>query len=339
MDSPFDDLEVTKIASLKRTKTIERLSRDLAEQQSQKKAEMARRGLLQSGAFIKVMHDLNVKRVEGIVYAHYNAWKEALSETGYPLTSEHLRRIATEAGRRLENAPGNLTESLKHQCHGLNEIIDKMSAGIEQDVHSVKVRFVHDSEIEIAKAKIAERTPPNRDKSPMADRLNPAPDFSFIHDADLRRIVERDYSELQMLDPDIDAKSVLIMSGTIIEGLLLDAIVAASFVTKEKAAEMTLQQLLAAATKAAIIREDRLGNAVRNYRNLIHPAREIRDKLIFSKADARLARAAVDVIIQEIRKHFDSPPITVDLNSDVIADYVWKSDDALVQGTTDPLRP
>jgi hypothetical protein len=68
---------------------------------------------------------------------------------------------------------------------------------------------------------------------------------------------------------------------------------------------LTLQQLLVAATKAGVIREDRLGNAVRNYRNLIHPAREIRDKLTFTKADATLARAAVDVIIQEIRKHFD----------------------------------
>jgi hypothetical protein len=36
-------------------------------QKSQKRAEMASRGLLQSGALIKVMHDLNVKRLEGIV--------------------------------------------------------------------------------------------------------------------------------------------------------------------------------------------------------------------------------------------------------------------------------
>src|SRR5262245_17952832 len=34
---------------------------------------------------------------------------------------------------------------------------------------------------------------------------------------------------------------------------------------------------------------------------LIHPVRQILDKLSFSEADARVAKAAVDVIIQEIR--------------------------------------
>jgi hypothetical protein len=141
--------------------------------------------------------------------------------------------MATEAGRSLENAPRNLSESLKHQCHGLNDIIDKMSAGIEQDVHSAKARFVQDSEIEIAKAKVAERTPLDRGTSPPV-RLNPAPDFSFIHDADIRRILERDYSELQMLDANVSTKSVLIMSGTVIEGLLLDATVATDLSLRKK---------------------------------------------------------------------------------------------------------
>jgi hypothetical protein len=90
MQDPFDDQEVIKIASLKRTKAIEQLSRELLEQQSQKKADLSRRGLLQSGAFVKTMLDLNVKRLERIVYAHYNAWKEAFTEAGYPLTSDNL---------------------------------------------------------------------------------------------------------------------------------------------------------------------------------------------------------------------------------------------------------
>lgn len=95
------------------------------------------------------------------------------------------------------------------------------------------------------------------------------------------------------------------MSGTIMEGLLLDSVVAASATSADKAAEMTLQQLLSAAIKHGIICEDRVGNALRNYRNLIHPLREIRNKPNFTEADAKLARAAVDVLIQEIRSHFE----------------------------------
>jgi len=64
---------------------------------------------------------------------------------------------------------------------------------------------------------------------------------------------------------------------------------------------MTLEDLLKTAIKEKIVQEDRLGNALRKYRNLIHPVREIRSNLLFSDADARVAKAAVDVIIQEIR--------------------------------------
>jgi hypothetical protein len=301
MSNPFDDPEVIKIATLKRTSTHETLSRAINEEQVRKKAELTSRGLSRSGASIKIMLDLNMKRLEGIVYGHYNAWKEALSETGYGLTSVHLRRIADESAKYLENAPNQVVESLKRQPHGMADTVDKMRPGIEQEIHSIKAKFKRETEIEIARAKVAERDTIISAKTPM-----PMPDFSFIEDPEIRRIVERDYSELKRLDPNASTKSVLIMSGTIIEGLLLDATVKTNTLTTEKAADMTLQQLLTAATRQSIIREDRLGNAVRNYRNLIHPARELRDQLHFTHADATLATAAVDVIIQDIKKYFDN---------------------------------
>jgi hypothetical protein len=301
MRSPFDDPEVVKIATLKTTSSIETLSRAINDEQVRKKSELASRGLSQSGAFIKVMLDLSIKRLDGIVYAHYNAWKEALSETSYSITSAHLQRIAADAAKYLENAPNQVIESLKRQAHGMPDIVDKMRAGIEQEILSVKAKFKRDTEIEIARAKVAERDTVIAAKTPVT-----MPDFSFIEDPELRRIVERDYAELKRLDPIASTKSCLVMAGTIIEGLLLDATVKTNTLTKEKAAEMTLQQLLVTATRKAIIREERLGNAVRNYRNLIHPAREIRDQLHFTHADATLAIAAVDVIIQDIKKYFDN---------------------------------
>jgi hypothetical protein len=305
MQNPFDDQEVIKIATLKRTKAVEQLSRELSEQQSQKKADLARRGLLQSGAFVKTMLDLNLKRLERIVYAHYSAWKEALTEAGYPLTSDNLRRIADEAGKTLDNEPSSLMGSLKHQSQGMTDIVEKMQRGIEQDVESIRARFRQDYEIDISKAKIAERNAANeRLSAPLPSKT--AQDFSFVRDGELRRVAERDYAELQTLNVDTGTKSVLIMSGSIIEGLLLDATVTAGTITKDKAAQMTLEEFLAAASKSGIVREDRVSHAVRKYRNLIHPAREIRDKIVFTSADATLARAAVDVIIQDIRSYLQS---------------------------------
>jgi hypothetical protein len=198
-------------------------------------------------------------------------------------------------------------ESLKHQCRGMEDTVEQMKGAIEQEVYAIRARFRQDYEIEISKAKIAERQPV-APPAPAARTSNASPDFSFVRDADLRRIAERDYAELHALDVQTATKSVLIMAGSIIEGLVLDATVAARAITKEKADQMTLQELLTASAKAGIVREDRVSKAVRNYRNLIHPAREIRDKIAFGSADATLARAAVDVIIQDIRQYVQGNP-------------------------------
>jgi hypothetical protein len=189
----------------------------------------------------------------------------------------------------------------------MTDIVKKMQRGIQQEVQSIRARFRQDYEIDISKAKIAERKAANEKMSaPPSSKL--AQDFSFVRDGELRRIAERDYAELQTLNVDTGTKSVLIMSGSVIEGLLLDATVTAGAVMEDRAAQMTLEELLAAASKCGIVREDRVSNAVRKYRNLIHPAREIRDKIAFTSADATLARAAVDVIIQDIRSYVQNKP-------------------------------
>lgn len=51
-----------------------------------------------------------------------------------------------------------------------------------------------------------------------------------------------------------------------------------------------------------IIEEDRLTDATRRYRNLIHPGRELKENIVFEDADAVSARSAVDIVIREVRK-------------------------------------
>jgi hypothetical protein len=51
-------------------------------------------------------------------------------------------------------------------------------------------------------------------------------DFGFIFNNQLRKIAERDYAELQRLEPLVATKSVITLSGSIIEALLFDALVA-----------------------------------------------------------------------------------------------------------------
>jgi hypothetical protein len=477
--NPIDDPQIRTIATRKIAEAVDALSQALNEERAQKKRELAMQGMGQGGALVMTMHDLNIRSLEGRVFAQYQAWKDALTETSHALTAAQLRGFADDAARTLDGADARLATSLRQQCVGMEVLAEKMEPQIKRDVQAIRARFIQKSEIEIAKATVIERKqsmPSDLDNELVgevvarflkneiilvhrfqtehsskrqhlekniregllerfndryyptygsfalgsvelraeadrcvasilkalkqlyrdngmryytADEIRKATDldleslriglqlaagfqsylhprrtgeggveslcpqetivnfvapaeawtrerevtsfndqvrqrifggvfmaptnvesFPFMKNVELRRIVERDYAELQRLQPEIAAKSVLILAGSIIEGVLLDAVMRAAVVMEGKAVEMTLAQLLQTAVRDRLITEDRLGNAVRNYRNLIHPWREVRDEIQFSKADAILARAAVDVVIQELRRNFEAFPST-----------------------------
>jgi hypothetical protein len=131
-------------------------------------------------------------------------------------------------------------------------------------------------------------------------------DLSFMQDARLRVIAERDYRELRALNEGTASKSTIIIAGSIVESLLLDALIANGKWTLLEGCQKNLQDMIVAARNAGIITEDRLSDAIRKYRNLVHPGREIRDKMAFTEADATLARAAVDVVIQDVRRWYSA---------------------------------
>lgn len=127
-------------------------------------------------------------------------------------------------------------------------------------------------------------------------------DFSFVFDERIRQILERDYLELHGLDTQTAMKAVIILSGGIIEGLLFDALVVSGKLTFETACQTTLKEMVGKALNQGIISEDRLTDAIRRHRNLIHPGREIKENIIFEESDAMLARIAVDIVIRDVRK-------------------------------------
>jgi hypothetical protein len=131
---------------------------------------------------------------------------------------------------------------------------------------------------------------------------NIATDFSFVTDPRITAILDRDYKELQKLDPEVATKTVLVLSGGIIEGLLFDALVASGKWTFDQACQNFLKDMIGPALNKGIITEDKLTDAIRRYRNLIHPGREVKESMKFDKSDAQLARHAVDVSLREVRE-------------------------------------
>lgn len=129
-------------------------------------------------------------------------------------------------------------------------------------------------------------------------------DFSFVTDQRLKTIVERDYAELQELDPGQTSKAVLVLAGGVIEGILLDALVLTgdNRWTFAEGCKRFFKDMIGAAVNKGIIKEDKFTHAMRNYRNVIHPGKEIQEKIVFGEPDARVAHAGVDVVIREVRE-------------------------------------
>ena len=184
--SLLEDPDIAKIATLKIAKEIDHVSREIQDERSRKKAELASRGLTISGAMISTMQNFNLRVLESRVRAVYTGWKEALVETGYELTPDLLENIRDKATEALENAPSRLAASLREQCRGMDDIVDKISGQIDNEVYAVRARFLRDAEIEIAKSKVALRSKTNTE-SPRA--VTAAHDPNLLADADAKKMV------------------------------------------------------------------------------------------------------------------------------------------------------
>jgi len=238
-----------------------------------------------------------------------NLYEVGIHQGGGPRTSFTLAEIAEHA-----RIMKGVFEEEKIPL-GLSLIYEpgiEMLAGWDQGVGVVHVRedILDFRNVEEFWARVVEKRlaasansqPKEGSHLSLASIQAPAVDLSFMRDDRLRAIAERDYAELRGLDPAKASKSTLILAGGVIEGLLLDALVASGKWSFEDGCEKNLQDMIGPAKKAGIITEDRLTDAVRKYRALAHPGREIRDGVAPTEADAGVARAAVEVVVQEVRR-------------------------------------
>lgn len=134
--------------------------------------------------------------------------------------------------------------------------------------------------------------------------------FDFVHDKGFKLILERDYKELSLC-LDINAsKSVLILSGSIIEAVLSDYFIEnlPQGKSEKEILKSDLGSLLdfAESEKLISLKEKQLGIIIKNYRNLIHPGREKRTKEEFDFETAKLSKILLDLILKKVRNsHFN----------------------------------
>jgi hypothetical protein len=138
----------------------------------------------------------------------------------------------------------------------------------------------------------------------MSDAL-PAPTFDFIAAKQFRESLESDYAEMHKCHAASAWKSVQVLSGSIVESLLVDYLLATQYparVTKDPL-KMDLGEAISICRSESAItdRTADLCSVIRSYRNLIHPGRMIRLKEPApSPKSATIAVALVDMIAEEL---------------------------------------
>jgi len=125
-----------------------------------------------------------------------------------------------------------------------------------------------------------------------------ARDFSFITSVPLRAIVERDYDELKR-SAGTTVKAASLLAGSVIEGVLIDALGQKGFAPKQLDG-MRFVDLINEAAAAKVIgdRTQKAAHAVRDTRNFVHPAVELREGRL-RKVDADAAIALMQMVLED----------------------------------------
>jgi hypothetical protein len=128
-----------------------------------------------------------------------------------------------------------------------------------------------------------------------------AANFDFIADERLRAALQADYAELQSCIHSQAWKAALVMSGSIVEAVLVDHLIT----TGQKKPDPLHMEFAALIERCRAIgtlspRTADLSSVIRLYRNLIHPGRLIRLNEAYTEDDANVANSLVSMITQEV---------------------------------------
>lgn len=146
-------------------------------------------------------------------------------------------------------------------------------------------------------------------------------EFPFIDDPLLKHIIQRDYKELDsILIPDGAWKSAVILSGSILEAILYDALSKDSNINKahssleapkykEKLIPITsgkwkLVSLIKVSVDIGLLPEQRaasIDQVLRDYRNFVHPKKEIRNQHSCTEAEAYMAKGCLDGVYNHLK--------------------------------------
>jgi hypothetical protein len=130
-------------------------------------------------------------------------------------------------------------------------------------------------------------------------------DLSFVQDSKLRASLQSDFEELEVAFSGGAWKSVHVLTGSIIEALLIETIFSVDkSASHDKYLKMSLNDIISDAVSRGIIsdREEQLASVIKGYRNLIHPGRVIRMSESVDQNTASVAMSLIKIIVGKIER-------------------------------------
>ena len=144
-------------------------------------------------------------------------------------------------------------------------------------------------------------------------REKPPDEFGFVRESGLQQLLAADWQEAQTVYSVSAWKSCVILCGGILEGLLLDALgrdtqraeEVYSSLRKKSPPDLSrwdLSDVVDVSEEMSILSKGtiHLGNALRLFRNLIHPGRQMREKVDVTEDEASIALSAVRICVREL---------------------------------------
>jgi hypothetical protein len=182
--------------------------------------------------------------------------------------------VRSSAGRAVEEA-------------NMADIVDRII-----DVLGRAIAAVSQVEAPEAAASSSEAPPPRR--------------FEFVHDAQLRPILERAFADSRRAFDDGDFRQALVLSCSVLEAVITDALLHREDAGRASAdgaiAAWSFETRIVSAERAGLILGGcaRLPPVARAYRDLTNDDGELRTEVAVSGRDARLARQVLMVVLRDL---------------------------------------
>jgi len=129
-----------------------------------------------------------------------------------------------------------------------------------------------------------------------ASRPTPKEELQFVCDPLLRQQLASDWREAETVFAAKAWKATTVLCGAVMEGILYDAI---RGLEPNASSKSSLSDLLHKAEELGILKRAmvHIGQAVREYRNLIHPERQLALGATVSEHEAQIAMSSVRILL------------------------------------------